>query len=259
MIWTAFTAELRRELIQMRRYPTEFASEIVTVTAIFYGLFLGGSYIAGHGILGSRLSDVIVGYAMWALMLGAVGNMGWMIANEAQNGTLEQVCLAPVRIRTIFALRSLANLIYNLLFTAISLALIMLLTQHTLHFTPMEIVPIVMAVAVSIGVGYLVASITILFKRSNQFLNLLQFALLFLVMTPFTDLPGVWKYLSVVAPVAPMMDVLRHLATGQGHFSGESTWLLLGVVNVVIWLAVGYGVYGLAHNRARGRGVLGHY
>ncbi|EQD39172.1 ABC-type polysaccharide/polyol phosphate export system, permease component, partial [mine drainage metagenome] len=118
---------------------------------------------------------------------------------------------------------------------------------------------VVMAIAVSIGVGYLVASITILFKRSNQFLNLLQFALLFLIMTPFTDLPGTWKYISALVPVAPMMGILRHLATGGGHFTGESTWFLLGAVNMVLWLAVGYGVYGLAHSRARSRGVLGHY
>ncbi len=184
MIWTAFTAELRREITQLRRYPTEFLSEAIFIAVVFYGLFLGGSYMAGHGILGSRLSDIIIGYTLWTLMLGAIGNMGWGIANEAQNGTLEQVCLAPMRIRTIFALRALANLVYDLALTLVALVLIMLVTHHTIHFSALELEPVVLAIGVSIGIGYLVASVTILFKRSSQFLNLLQFAVLFLVMTP---------------------------------------------------------------------------
>ncbi len=259
MIWTAFAAEVRREIIQIRRYPTEFLSELVVVTVIFYGLFLGGSYIAGHGILGSRLSDIIIGYGIWTLMLTAIGNMGWAISNEAQNGTLEQVCLAPVRIRTIFALRSSATLVQSILFTLIALFGIMLLTQHYIYFAWMEIPPALMAIAVSVGLGYLVASITILFKRSNQFLNLLQFALLFLIMTPFTDLPGAWKYLSIAVPAAPMMGILRHVAAGAGSFPAETTWLVFGCLNTLIWLVLGYVTYGVAHDRARSRGILGHY
>lgn len=259
MIWTAFTAEFRRELTQLFRYPTEFFSEAAFLTIVFYGLFLGGSYMAGRGILGSRLSDIIIGYTLWILLLGAIGNMGWGIANEAQNGTLEQVCLAPLRIRTIFALRSLSNLVYDLFMTILALFLIMLLTHHYLRFSPLELIPVVLSIGVSIGIGYLVASVTILYKRSNQFLNLLQFGIMFLIMTPFTDFPGAWKYIAVLVPVGPQMGVLRHLALGQSQFSGEGMWLGLGLVNMLLWLAIGYVVYGLAHNRARSRGALGHY
>ena len=259
MIWTAFTAELRREITQLRRYPTEFLSEAIFIAVVFYGLFLGGSYMAGHGILGSRLSDIIIGYTLWTLMLGAIGNMGWGIANEAQNGTLEQVCLAPMRIRTIFALRALANLVYDLALTLVALVLIMLVTHHTIHFSALELEPVVLAIGVSIGIGYLVASVTILFKRSNQFLNLLQFAVLFLVMTPFSDLPGAFKYVAVIVPLGPQMGVLRHLALGQTHFPGEEAWLLLGIANAILWIVLGYVVYGRAHDAARSRGILGHY
>ncbi len=259
MILTALAAELRRELTQLFRYPTELLSEVLFISIVFYGLFLGGSYMAGRGILGSRLSDIIIGYTLWTLMMGAIGNMGWAIANEAQNGTLEQVCLAPLPIRVIFALRSVANLAYDFVLTGLALVLIMVLTGHFIHFSPLELVPVILSIGVSFGVGYLVASVTILFKRSNQFLNLLQFGVLFLVMTPFTDLPGVFKYIAVVVPIGPQMGVLRHLALGQSSFPGEEAWLLLGIVNMLLWLVIGYAVYGAAHERARSRGALGHY
>ncbi len=259
MIWTALQAELRRELTQMLRYPTELLSEALVTGIIFYGIFLGSSYMAGGSILGSRLSEIIVGYALWTLMLGAIGNMGWGISMEAQNGTLEQVCVGPLSLRAIFALRSLANLLYDLLLTAMALLLIIVLTGHRIDFSLLEIVPFILGIAVSIGIGYLVASVTVLVKRSNQFLNLLQFLLLFLVMTPFTDLKGPLRFIAVIVPAGPQMGVLRHLAIGQSRFPGEAMWLLLAVVNALLWTFAGYVAYGRVHELARSRGSLGHY
>lgn len=259
MIRTAFLAELRRELIQMLRYPTELLSQALVTAIIFYGIFLGSAYMAGGSLLGSRLSEIIVGYALWSLMLGAIGNMGWGISVEAQNGTLEQVCVGPLTLRTIFALRALTNLVYDLVLMVVAIFLIILLTGHTIHFSALELLPLALGIAVSIGIGFLVAGVTILVKRSNQFLNLLQFLLLFLVMTPFTDLPGPARWIAVVMPAGPQMGVLRHLAIGQAAFPGEAGWLLLGVVNAVVWVGAGYILYGRAHRLATERGVLGHY
>jgi ABC-2 type transport system permease protein len=243
----------------MLRYPTELLSEALVTGIIFYGIFLGSSYMAGGSLLGSRLSEIIVGYALWSLMLGAIGNMGWGISVEAQNGTLEQVCVGPLSLRAIFALRALTNLVYDLVLMVVALCLIILLTGHTIHVAASELVPLSLGIAVSIGIGFLVAGVTILVKRSNQFLNLLQFLLLFLVMTPFTDLPGPARYLAVVMPAGPQMGVLRHLAIGQAAFPGEVGWLWLGLLNAVLWLGAGYLAYGRAHRVATERGVLGHY
>lgn len=259
MILAAFTAELRRELLQMLRYPTELLSQALVSGVIFYALFLGAGYMAGGSILGTHLGEMIVGYVLWSLMLGAIGNMGYGISNEAQNGTLEQVCVGPLPVRTIFALRAVTNLVYDLLETAIALGIIILLTGHHITFATSELVPFVLAVAVSVGVGYIVAGVTILVKRSNQFLQLLQFGLLFLLVMPFTDLPGNLRYLAVIVPAGPQMGILRHLAIGQVHVPDATLWLPLSVLNAALWVFAGWAVYGRAHEAARARGILGHY
>src|SRR5699024_977821 len=98
MVVTAFIAELRRSMIEFKRYPTEFLSQVFLVVLIFYGIFLGGTYIKGGEIMADRLSIVIISYMMWLLVLEAIGSMGYTISEEAKNGNLEQIFLSPLEI-----------------------------------------------------------------------------------------------------------------------------------------------------------------
>lgn len=260
MMWQAFVAEFRREWITLRRYPTEFFGELVVVVVIFYGLFLGSSYMSGGGIFGARLSSVILGYTLWTLSLAAIGNMGYSISNEAQNGTLEQVFLSPVGAVRILILRNIASLIFSMLFTVLVIYGIMALTGHFLPLSPIDLVPLVMAVGTAMGIGFLIASITILFKRTNQLLGLLQFVLLFIIMTPFTTFHGAWQYLGVIAPLSPMVGLLQSmLVDHQGLLTAPGHWFWWGFVNVALWLGLGIAVFSRAYARAKTRGTLGHY
>lgn len=259
MMWQAFLAEFRREWIQLRRYPTEFIGEMIIVIVIFYGLFLGTSYMSGGSIFGTRLSSVILGYTLWTVSLTAIGNMGFSISNEAQNGTLEQVFLSPLGALRILFLRNVASLVFSIFFTVVVIYGIMALTGHYLALGVIDFIPLLMAVLVSIGIGFLIASVTIVFKRTNQLMGLLQFVLLFMIMTPFSDLPGVWKDLAIVVPLAPMIALLKAMLIDHFSIFASGNWLWWGFVNIALWLGLGMGVFSRAYQRARRRGTLGHY
>ncbi len=255
----ALRAEWRREWVQLRRYPTEMLSELVVIVLVFYGLFLGASFMAGRAILGGRLSDIIVGYALWTLSLMSVGTMGWTISNEAQNGTLEQVFLSPYGAAIILLLRNMASVVISLLFTVLTLFSVMAITGHYLFVSPWDIIPGLLMIASATGLGYLVASVTILMKRSQQLLNLLQFILLFLIMSPTATLNGPWRWLAIVAPFSPVVALLRSMMMQGAALIGTGNWLLWSVVNAVLWLLVGLLVFGWAQKKARRRGNLSHY
>jgi len=259
MIGTAFLAEFRRQFINLRRYPTEFVSQIVIVVAIFYGLFLGANYMAGGHMFGNRLSSVIVGYIVWGLIVDSVGSMGFNIANEAQNGTLEQVYLSPLGPTWVLLLRNLAELLYTLIFMSIVMVLIMFLTGRQLILSPLDLVPAILAVGASMGIGFMVASVTILFKRSQQLLALLQFVLLFLVMTPFTTFEGAWRVLGIVVPMAPMVGLLKDMMVNNVSIFHDGVWVLWSIVNLALWLAIGTTIFRAACNKARRKGTLSHY
>lgn len=259
MIWTTFLAEFRREWIQMKRYPTELLSEVVVIVAIFYGLFLGATYVSGNNMLGSRLDSVIVGYMLWTLALIAVSNMGYDISTESQNGTLEQVFLSPLGPVVVLLLRNLAALLFNVVFTVAVILLIVWLTGRHLKVSVVDVIPLIMAVATAIGVGYLVASVTILFKRVNQLLGLLQFVLLFLVMSPFTETRGIWHILAIFIPFAPMVGLLKRMMIYQTSLIEPGMWFVWAWVNIVLWFGGGMVVFHFACRKARSKGVLGHY
>lgn len=259
MIWTTFVAEFRREWIQLKRYPTELLSEVIVIVAVFYGLFLGASYISGNNILGSRMDSVIVGYMLWTLVLIAVNSMGYAISTESQNGTLEQVFLSPLGPITVLLLRNLAALVFNVVFTLLVIVIIMAITGRHLSLSVWEFVPLIMAVGSAIGIGYLVASITILFKRVNQLLGLLQFVLLFLVMSPYADAKGAWHVIAAVIPFAPMVGLLQRMMIQHTGLWENGGWFLWGWVNLAFWLTIGMVVFHFACLKARIKGVLGHY
>ncbi|QSO52287.1 ABC transporter permease [Alicyclobacillus curvatus] len=259
MMWTGLLSEIRREWILFRRYPTELLSQLVVIIVAFYGLFLGASYMAGNNMAPGRLDAVIVGYLLWTLAMGAVGAMGWDIMNEAQNGTLEQVMLSPLGLTRILLLRSIVLFVYNIMFTIAVLFIIMSLTGRHLTVSVSAVIPLGLAMACAIGIGYLVASVTILFKRSSQFLGLLQFVLLFLVMTPFASLHGFLRMVSLLIPIAPMNALLRQMMIRHGGLNAPHDWLLWSIVNAVIWVALGMFVFVKASKRAKRKGILGHY
>lgn len=259
MIWHAFQAEFRRIFIEFRRYPTEFISSAAIMIILFYGLFLGAAYISGNSVFGNRLSDIVVSYALFSLLLTVIGDMGWSISNEAQNGTLEQLYLNRVSAKTVLFLRLIANLLINLGMTLIVLLVITYLTGRNLHFSWLDIVPLILSSIAASGLGYLVASITIIFKRTNNFLNLLQFIFLFMVMTPFTQLPGVEKNIAIIIPLAPMIGLLKQMMINHLPLFTHGDWLFWSLINASLWLTIGMLVFLRASTYARRKGMLGHY
>ena len=124
-----FWAELKRNWLLFKRYPTEAISGVLGITIIFYGLFLSFKYVGGAGMqFGDRLDAVIVSYVLWSLTLFVIGDIAQGLQREAQTGTLEQIFLSPFSAMWVFLLRAIASLTTQLALTVSTLVLIMWLT-----------------------------------------------------------------------------------------------------------------------------------
>ncbi|HIY58537.1 MAG TPA: ABC transporter permease [Candidatus Tetragenococcus pullicola] len=148
---------------------------IVIASASFYGLIAGGQFIVGAPILGDRLNDLVISYVLWMLILNAVGDSGFGIAEEAETGTLEQLYLSPMQPTTLFLIRTSVNMLFSLVFVLVVLTLLIFLMKIPFAFDIALLLPILLALLVAMGIGLLVASLAILFKRINQLLNIIQF------------------------------------------------------------------------------------
>ncbi len=250
--------EFKRSLLMLRRYPMEMFGELVVITLIFYGLFLGARYVAGPAAqFGERLDALVVGYVLWTLTIFAIGDLSWGLMNEAREGTLEQVFLSPFGPIRVYLARNLAGLFVTLLFNGVVLGLLLALTGARLRFAPAALWPLLAALLAAYGLGYMLGALALYFKRIQAFLNLFQFVMLFLIVTPFEEFTGAGRLVGLALPVAPGAGVLRDLlARGAAPDAGA---LAVALVNGAVYLALGMALFAQAVRLTKRRGLLGGY
>jgi len=250
--------EFKRSLLMLRRYPMEMVGQLVVITMIFYGLFLGAKYIAGPTAqFGDRLDALVVGYVLWTLALFAIGDLSWGLMNEAREGTLEQVFLSPYGPGRVYMARNVAGLLLTLGLNLSILALIMLLTGVRLDFSWSALAPLAAVLLGAYGLGFLLGALALLFKRIQAFLNLFQFVLMFLIMTPFEQLHGLFRVAGNLLPMTTGAGQLRALMARGEAF--DPVVFGLGLLNGFVYLMVGLWVFGRAVRAAKERGLLGGY
>jgi ABC-2 type transport system permease protein len=253
-----FLIELRRSWILSRRYPIQSIGTVVAFAFIFYGLFLGARYIAGPTFqLGERLDSIIIGYILWTLTSFILGNVGGDLQIEAQTGTLEQLFLSRYGAIKVFLMRTFANLTFQILQVLGVLFIIMVLTGSRLNFPPQIILPFVTVVLGAYGFAFAIGSLSLLFKRIQQLLVLVQFPFLFLLATPTETWTGAGQIVAKLLPMTTGAELLRDLmARGEGL---NFTKLGIAFVNGGVYFTVGLLLFRLAERQAKRQGMLSGY
>lgn len=253
-----FLAELKRNWIEFKRYPAESISGIIIFAAVFYGLFLSATYVAGPGLkLGDRLDSVIVGYVLWTLATFILFGIAGTLQNEAQTGTLEQIFLTPFSPRIVLLFRAIASLLIQFILIAIILVIIMLITGRWLAFPLTLIFPLITLILAGYGVAFTLGSLSLLLKRVQQILGIFQFVLLFLLTVPIEAWTPPLKLLGYCLPMAISAGLLRDIMARQQALD----WPVLGIalLNGLAYLAIGLALFHWAERETKRRGKLGGY
>ncbi|GGJ54851.1 ABC transporter permease [Deinococcus roseus] len=252
-----FFAEFRRSAILLKRYMGNTIGSILGITIVFLALFFGAKYMSGLNQFGDRLDSIVVGYTLWALILFILADISSDTSQEAQSGTLEQVCLSPYGLTKIFVLRTFSNTIWMVLSNAIILTLIVLLTKVHLHISVWVLVPVVTTILAAYGLAFLFGALALGAKKVQQLLNLVNFGLLFLMMTPFEQSPALVQKLLSVLPLVPSAIGLRDVMVRGESLPLEQIALMLA--NGLLWFALGVWVFRKADRGVRLQGVLNSY
>lgn len=255
-------AELQREWIISRRYWLNQLSVAVTVYLFFLILVFVGGAMAGTAVAPEAKAATLVGMLVWQLSLSCFSVLGWSFFNEASAGTLEHLYLSPAGTIRIFAARSAANFLTTLTITAASTGLAMFTTGVRLHLPLVPLLVILpLAVAGTYGFGFIMAALTLTFKRTQQLMNLTQFFFLFFTgsVVPLEQMHWSIRALGQSLPVTAGLRALRAVTITGAPLSAVTGDLVLMVLTSALWLAVGVLVYAAADRRARLRGSIGQY
>lgn len=260
----ALKTEIKVGFTKMIRYPVQTLTSVLTLYLLFVGVFYGSRSIAGvvntpSAEFARSATGSIAGYLLWFFALFAIDSMSQNIGEEAQTGTLEQLYLARWSFSLMLFLRFLSSIVTSL---AMLIPLLLLLSLTTGVIPELHLGKTLPVIGLTIlglcGFGYLLGAITLLFKRVGNTITLVQFGLLFLCFPPVERLSGPLKIMALTLPLTQGAKLLRWILLGHG--SPLTAWDFLPLIlNSVAYLLVGIAVFHWAEERARDKGLLGHY
>jgi len=257
-VWgIALKATWKQNFHMMGRYLFNTLSSFVTMYIVFALLFYGTKSIGAATLnLGDTLEGVFTGYVTWMLAIMGCTDLAYTITNEAQSGTLEQLCLSPLGYWQILLFNQSFHLLTNVLVIGLITVSMSLTTGLVIHLDFVSVVPVVLALYLqSLGLGLVLAGLALIYKRIQAFFQVVQFALIGIFFIPLDAFPGA-RYL----PLAEGRKVLQQVLVG-GIRIWQARWTDLGPMfgATALYISVGVACFTMAENRARSRGLLGQY
>lgn len=135
---TSLKAEIWRQIYLYKRYLFSYFSDFILLILMFMAIFFSGS-LAGGGIIGKTLNALVIGYILWTLIQNTISQMGTGIANQMQNGILEQQFLMPISFKRLFFNKIVVNIVSSAIQAFLALIIIMMITNNWIKFSPITV------------------------------------------------------------------------------------------------------------------------
>ncbi|MEX2333343.1 MAG: hypothetical protein WD600_03735, partial [Pseudohongiella sp.] len=175
------------------------------------------------------------------------------IIDEARQGTLEQLVMAPAGLCRLLVVRMIVGLMVTVIFTTCLLFLAMFSTGRWLEIPYLHSLGIILLGLPAVhGLGFAIAGIALVHKRVGAVSSIMQFVLIALVSLPAWPLSGV-----SLLPFAAAANTVNQLVTQQAEF--PLWWYGFILLNGLFYLLAGLFVFRRFEGRAKSLNVLGHY
>lgn len=254
--------EFARTWILLKRYWANELALVITVYLIFLMMVFMGDAMSGGQVSQEAKASALVGILMWQLSMGALGLLGWSYFNEAAVGTLEHLYLSPMGVNSVFLARSVADFFRQLAMATVAAVLGMATVGVWLYLPLLELAVILpLSVAGTYGIGFMLAALTLTFKRTQSVMQLMQFFFMFLTgaIIPLEQMHWSLRYFGQTLPLSAGITALRRVTIDGTRLWEMGDLLLQMTLTSVLWLAAGLAIYRMADRRARLKGSIGQY
>lgn len=174
-----FAGEVRRYVAELKRYIFNTISGLIIFYIIFLAMFFGLRSFAGPGFDEANLDTLIVGYIMWMMAMMSFQSVSYTLTEETQRGTLEQLYLCSLGMEWALIFRIILDTVFNFVFSLIILYITMLTTGRWMSVNiPWLAFVLLLSLPSLWGLGLLFGSLTMLFKKIQQLLQIMTFGLL---------------------------------------------------------------------------------
>ncbi|WP_339859808.1 hypothetical protein [Pseudohongiella acticola] len=248
-----FSNEARFALTMLRRFLFDTLVGLLAVYLLFLVVFLGLRTFLADDMAADQLDMVVVGYIMWMFAVLAYSATAESIIDEARQGTLEQLVMAPAGLGRLLIVRMLVSLIATIAFNTSLLFLAMFSTGRWLEIPYLHSLGIILLGLPAVhGLGFAIAGIALVHKRVSAVSSIMQFVLL-----AFVSLPA-WPMNALsLLPFTAAANTVNQLVTQQTEF--PLWWYGFILLNGLFYLMAGLLVFRYFEARAKSLNVLGHY
>ena len=244
--------EVQRTWALKRRYWFESLLALGLLAAIFGGMLFAVLSVSGESLASGEADGLIVGFAVWLFALSASSSASQDVQEETEQRTLEQLCIAPLPLWALLALRTLLNLLGALLTLLVALGLAHALTDGRLQGNWFATVAACLLAAPALmGLGYALAGVMLLAKKADSLM-----VAVFPVVIGLVALPA--YPVNALALLPYSLGAATARAAAAGAQPETFVWMLIAL-NGLVWAVLGGIVYSWMERRARHLGVLGHF
>lgn len=261
-MWTILRAEIKRYFLIQWSNPGDSLSWFLYTFLVFIAALVLLNGISGGGYGQDEQILVLVGWLTWMVASDCMSELPHTITEEAQTGTLEQVCLLPIPLAALLALRSLAYLI-GAGAKGILAAILAAIFIAPLPGAPSLMVIFLISLVGAYGLGFALAGVALVFKRAEALVGILFSLMIFLTgaLVGLEQLGWVYEVAKYGLPLTWGISLMRSL------IAVDISYLQLSQVTDLVWLglhSITYFLFGLSvlscgFYFSRKKGSLSHY
>lgn len=234
---SAALAETRLRLINVTRYPGQLAIDtiipiILAAMPMLLGRATAGDQAAANFAANTGTANyvayLLIGSNVFTIVSGAFWHIAYWLRFEQETGTLEAVYLTPTRGVTLLSGVALYSAIRSVLSALIAyLAGCLIFGVNPLEGNvPLALAFVAAGLIPLYGMSILFGALVLKVKESNALINLMQWAVSFLmgIFFPVTVLPPAVRLAALLFPPTWMTNGVRSALLGVGFFFGQ--WYL---------------------------------
>lgn len=242
-----------KEFILLKRYIFNSLAGGITLVIIFYIIFQGYNVAAGGNIIGSTIEGLIVSYIVWISAISSFQDVTNTIQEEKKEGTISQLFMARFNLVRVLITKIFAQFMLNFGLIIFMLFVSMLITNHYLKFNIIETLCIYFIINLNYwGIGFLFGGLSLVYKRAQSALQIMQFAFMALIIAPVNV--SIIKYL----PSTWGIELLKRIVDNYTYSISINDILLL-VVPSILYFIMGIMLFQLFKKKAIRKGIVEHY
>lgn len=245
-----FKGTILRVFSELKRYYLNTISFFTIMTMLFYFIILGVTKFGNPVTLGEGIQALAIGYIVWFTFIGTITDLSWTIINEMSIGLIEQAFISPVGPSVIYLFYQFSNFLIMIPFEFLILIVVFKIAGLSLAIPPTFLLALILLMLQGYGIGLILAGITLRFKRTQALLNIVQFAIIGLLLG---DIKGILKY---IVPANGYMKILRNIINGSKTTFND--WFYM-IVSALLYIAIGILLFNYFANKVRKRGEIAQY